>query len=98
MTLSYLKRVEAGARLLDAAYPYWANVIDLDTLEVEDSYHCILAQLYGSYHLGEQKLLEPHGVEGCDFGFDIELGEDGDKAYYWLQKRWVQQVKARRAA
>jgi hypothetical protein len=46
----------AGAALLDQMRPGWANVINLNRLDLRGEYCCVLGQLYGSYSKGVQQV------------------------------------------
>ena len=46
------RRVRRGAELLDRVHPGWREKIQIDTLDISSTRHCILGQLYGSYSEG----------------------------------------------
>lgn len=97
MTGSYKQRVELGAAWLDENEPTWVYLIDLAELRLESEFKCVLAQVFGSYSAGNDKL-EAQELESAEMGFDVYMDEDMDKAYYWLQRRWIEQINQRRQA
>ena len=48
--------VERGATILDQHVPRWADLIDLETLNMPSCSNCILGQLYGDFDSGATKL------------------------------------------
>jgi hypothetical protein len=70
--MNYDAIVDKGATLLDERYPdTWYDKIDLDTLDLSTTDHCVLGQLYnGSYYVGRRTL-------GLTRGGAAELGFDG---------------------
>jgi hypothetical protein len=42
--------VDRGAEFLDQHYPGWFDLIDTDTLQIDDSCQCVLGQIYLREH------------------------------------------------
>jgi hypothetical protein len=91
--------VEKGAALLDGVYDNWAEVIEIDSLEMDRPDCCVLAQLYGSYFQGIRAL--DKYLDECsdsDFGFDITVDNEGKSDWSdWdiLQGEWEDQIAYR---
>jgi hypothetical protein len=45
-------RVAQGAAFLDRVRPGWADLINVDTLQMVQCYRCVLGQIYGDYCAG----------------------------------------------
>ena len=92
------ERVTRGAVILDAKKPGWEREIDLASLELSDSCHCILGQLYGHYCDGVD-ILETvdgkwTGVEVATAGF-ITYPSEHISAYAKLDEAWISLIKER---
>lgn len=89
------ERVAAGVALLDAKGPAdWRSLINLDILNLDDAYNCILGQLYGEFIQGARHL--GIGVAGgrldasAGFGFYIAYsGVDWATEYFALTVAWM---------
>lgn len=57
--------VAEAAKILDKDRPGWENLIDINKLDLNDPYECILAQIYGNYSTGYKSLFDdnPYGTE-----------------------------------
>lgn len=80
-----------GARLMDRAQPGWAALIDTGSLNIQSNLHCILAQLYGSYHEGLREL----GIgrlRAAGYGF---IAAFPFETYPGLTRRWRKHVTRR---
>ncbi len=65
----------------------WRNEIDVHVLRMEDVYGCVLGQIYGSFYIGMDVLMESnssltgqwpsfYGFDTpCDAGINIEFGD-----------------------
>ncbi|MFI6819753.1 hypothetical protein ACIBJE_02225 [Micromonospora sp. NPDC050187] len=42
-------RVESGAAWLDLHHPGWHDLIDVDVLDLDDCYSCVLGQVIGDF-------------------------------------------------
>ena len=91
-------RARAGAVLLDAEYPGWAEEIDLDTLDMGDCIECVLGQLYGDYMDG-MAALDPAAAESDEEpAWAVDLGFNfGDMAteYSDLDRAWRAEITKR---
>jgi hypothetical protein len=68
------QRVAAGVAYLDkeAGGPGWASHIDLDRLDLQDAYDCVLGQLYGDFDLMPFHWAASSAEDG--FRFAVEKG------------------------
>jgi hypothetical protein len=85
--------VVMGARLLDERQEGWwkEENINLDTLDMNCPFNCVLAQLYGTYTEGREEL----GIEyakGDHYGFDCYTASQ----FELLTELWSYLIKARR--
>jgi len=72
--LSIQERVRNGIELLDARIPNWKTKIDINVIDVGNSYDkCPLGQIFGDFMLGIQEL----GISGRAkmFGFAFQERE-----------------------
>ena len=92
------KRVAAGAQLLDENQGKgWEAKIDLNTLQMESRYSCILGQLFGDFNLGCQVLGRDKYADTdsayldwpFEYGFEAEWGGI-------LQAAWVRFIEKSR--
>ena len=94
-------RVAAGAALLDAVRPGWAEVVEPADLAMESCADCVLGQLYGHYAKGLESLgLDPFVAVPSPFGFeitgsDVEGGGRVFAAYDRLAGFWRDEIAAR---
>jgi hypothetical protein len=74
----YAARVATGAALLDehGNGNGWRRDINKGTLNINDFYLCVLAQLFGNYSAGLQELGLFTTSEAIEHGFDVEMGVD----------------------
>lgn len=89
------ERVTAGVALLDAKGPAdWRSRINLNILDLDDAYNCILGQLYGEFIQGAKHL----GIGGAGgrldasaaFGFYTPYsGADWATEYFALTVAWM---------
>jgi len=108
--MSYASRVNAGAEFLDTLEPGWYDRVDLRTLDIRNTYNCILGQLFKHFAEGEKYLLDAGAPQhdeygGCverkwldDHGFDLTFPEymNGPHGHaLWLEKRWTQAINKR---
>lgn len=82
-----------GALRLDAHFGngQWRERIDLSTLVMYDLHECLLAQLFGDYQLGTERLGLDY-QDTLDLGFDAPLLGDGMpklENYEPLQRAWT---------
>lgn len=79
--LDYKIAVSNGINLLDREEPGWRDNIDTDTLDVSDCTQCILAQVYGHFNTGLNRLdMWDHPD---DYGFALVGGD-----YAQLTDQW----------
>ncbi len=76
MTLD--ERVAKGSQWLDQKQPGWRQKINIDTLDVESMYNCVLGQVFGSFS---------HAIHDCgiplsilDWGFCCPIKYSRDKS------------------
>lgn len=100
--------VERGARWLDEVKPGWVDLIDLDTLNLEDPCFCICGQAffaeasahsidsYDGFAVAE-RLLRDAGSHAADYGFgDAVEGVVSADVWRALDELWVELIRARR--
>jgi hypothetical protein len=71
------KRVRRGSELLDRHRPGWEREVDTEQLDLGDTAHCLLGQLYGDYQ------------SGCDA---IGLGRFDERATHGFNVYWPWQA------
>jgi hypothetical protein len=81
------ERVNAGVDLLDSYLPEWELSVDVDILDIDDMYSCILGQVFGNYEIGKNNLNITFGDE---YGFAPFQGEKED-----LEDLWVDIIRER---
>jgi len=105
------QRVARGVALLDAKRPGWEQEIDLDTLEVEAPWHCVIGQLYRPEQTAFKEPFEIGAIDlfGLDaYGFDdnapvlVEHGfsaprSDSMAEFDALTSEWRTVITARQA-
>lgn len=87
------ERVKRGAKLLDTKYRYWYLSVDLDTLDINCTFRCVLGQLYGRYRTGKSLIGVPES-KAFDYGFNLPTGTRPfvSKA---LTRTWKKEIKCR---
>lgn len=103
--MSYAAKVRRGVELLDREIPGWHERIDLETLEVISTSHCVLGQLFEDFYVGYDDFLpHPRIVNVYELGFDADTAGLRDKwAEYpsncaTLTRLWAYVVRTRQAA
>ena len=90
------QRVLAGIQLLNKKVPDWRQKIDINKFDIRDCSQCVLAQIFGTYHLGVYFLnLSP--IEIASFGFNcfIEIEwvlQDISGEAASLQETWKKEL------
>ncbi|WP_433332467.1 hypothetical protein [Spirillospora sp. CA-294931] len=74
--------VQAGAKLLDRNRPGWEREIDLHEMDVSDPWRCPLAQLFGSYTEGLDRL---DVNDSMVFGFESGRADYSDLTFAWRE-------------
>jgi hypothetical protein len=93
------ERVRAGAEMLDEIRPGWHNEVDFEILDMRNSCHCIVGQLY--QHPDGRVCKTPWTTDRYDpeYGFDLCVDvfepEPWD-AFQVLQGLWIEEIIARR--
>jgi hypothetical protein len=85
-------RVQEAAIVLDGEVPNWFTRINIDIFGMRAEEHCILAQLYGSYMLGVEKL-KLNYEERVPFGANLSVG---GKDY--LKPFWINEINKRKVS
>ena len=96
-------RVRAGMALLDEERPGWRDAINLDELDLQSCYKCILGQVFNEFMTGCSIL----GIEGeaYSYGFDVdwqvtvewndvEVSDEMQEEVIWnaYKETWVQEI------
>ena len=75
-----------GIALLDDYGPInWRAQIDLDRLDIQSGFACVLGQLYGTYSRGADAL-DFAAEDGAKYGFATSFN------YRMLNKRWKEEL------
>jgi hypothetical protein len=90
-------RVADGVAVLDEMRPGWANVVDIDTLEMSYASMCILGHVYGSFDAGCMMLYGRHAGESEAEGLHGFAQVHVDEDWAPIQAEWVRIVSARQA-
>lgn len=86
------ENVLRGIELLDRQVPGWRDRIDWDRLDMMyGANRCILAQLFGSYGLGRDRL---NVLNYYYYGFDVPQMKPTLNDYNQLTELWRQAAKA----
>lgn len=73
--VKYPQNITQAIKILDNYDPKWANKIDIDTLDMDDSENCVLGQIF-------EGKVESYDEDGWTvglktlFGIDVELDDD----------------------
>ena len=83
---TYSREVGRGIRWLDKNYPGWYQIIDVETLKLEDCQRCVLGQLGDFMETVEDAVMgQAHTKEGIRWsrihGFAIGMGS--------LNRDWI---------
>lgn len=89
------ERVDRGSKLLDKIEPGWADLIDLNDLNMGVCVDCILGQLYGNYQLGINVLPEEQLPEYYGFNIPFDLSIER-YSYYALGQAWKEEILKRK--
>lgn len=90
MSNKFSDKVDAGASYLDLAQPGWAEKIDLNTLDLGSSSHCVIGQSVGQFMDGIEKLgLSQEAARAL--GYNCNSTSD----YEELGEAWIPVIKAR---
>ena len=87
-------RAAAGAAMLDSSSPGWAQRADPGRLWMDNTWQCVLGQLYGGYHGGCNEL----GLDSAQaiiLGFTLPPGSDPG-TWMMLEAAWVTEIRGRR--
>lgn len=102
------ERVRKGAELLDETYDRWWDAIDLDTLEIDHTDHCILGQLGKDSRFGSGDYNHMRSLVFADWtgdeaesaeahGFDIVGGNQyWEEEYAALTDEWKTPINERK--
>lgn len=97
-------RVRSSAQRLDRDQPHWYTIVDLVTLDMDDSGSCVLGQLHPDGWATWPELLEAVGLtvnDACRRGFMVgdELAAASDElTYELLELCWRREITKRRKA
>lgn len=101
--------VNAGAELLDTAWPGWADEIDLPTLDLSHPNQCVLGQVRDTYASGLRELARKVGFDPGGFDWRYQYGyslasdpvqtPQGSQVDGWelLTVLWSAKIEERRA-
>jgi len=100
--LNQRETIQNGASLLDNHMPNWYDKIDLEKLDMFSCEHCILGQLYGTFHAGYDKLFGIKSRQSTlHFGPTVLFGFsalDRETAIeYWAEEIQTRKLNAGRA-
>ena len=85
--------IHRGMELLEKQ-PGWREKVDLATLDMGNVKHGLLEQIFGGYRAG-LKALGLDLINGCEYGFDIQCGDDDDGLEEWgtLTDAWIEALE-----
>lgn len=95
----FKKQIEAGASLLDEKVPGWESKIDLEELDLSDTYFCVIGQLFP--HTRYVKVIcevfwsdldQDTSQLSINHGFALDVFSE----YPALTKEWKQFIQERR--
>lgn len=89
------ERVARGADMLDKNRPGWEHQINLEILDMNDPYKCVLGQLQGEFFSG-LRTIEDNGANSFDYGFDVHHTDQNKIFYGDLDEAWFSQIMLRR--
>lgn len=100
MPREFEDEVKAGIALLDAkGPPDWRDKINTATLDLMETDHCVLGQVYGDYGKGIDALIPDafHGGENwqrkiAPFGFTTPPKARGEEPFWELTAEWRRQL------
>lgn len=101
-TINRSLAVERGAKLLDERHPDWVGEVNLDDLEMDSIFQCILGQIYGSFAAGMEELfgeddLNIHDQLAFEHGFDADWVDEHDyHRFQELHAAWEEEIEERR--
>lgn len=68
--------VEKGAEVLDQIKPGWREMVNKDTLNISDTYDCILGQVFGHFEYGTRAIRDAGiTLDSEEMGFVCSLAE-----------------------
>lgn len=102
----YEVQIAAGQALLDEKAPGWRSKINYETLDLNDTGRCVLAQVYGSYKKGCDVLFpDPEHddylftsyaqeLEADKYGFNVNVYEvrHCDENLVILTREWLRAI------
>lgn len=91
---TYDIQIDRGCALLDRELPEWRSLVDQDKFDMKKNDSCILAQLFGDYMTGLDKLGVPrYTTDDVDCGFDIPKHKISNSEYDYLTDEWKRRLK-----
>lgn len=89
------KRVEAGAKFLDVVKPGWKKKIDLKKLDLQNSFTCVIGEVYGNFFEGTKELQIERDRNNLAeiLGFDMPESESYDARFATLTRIWKNFLK-----
>lgn len=88
----YEAQVARGITFLNKKKRGWRKKINIEMLNMLDSRHCIIGQLYGSYYRFISDIFgDDYSDKSEDHGFTIIEGTP--REFLALQKEWIRQMK-----
>jgi hypothetical protein len=105
------ERVARGAALLDSEIPGWWQLIDVDSLDINDCYACVIGQLFADeamhwnpFEVGAAWLIgrdaygcDTHAPALIDHGFSVSRSDDETEVNA-LTAEWKRLISERRAS
>lgn len=88
---NYEDNVRRGMVLLSAVTPDWRDHVNPDTLNMRSCDACVLAQVFGDYSRGRERLGIDNRHDVIDFGFTVGNGYGFDETterWFALQSAW----------
>jgi hypothetical protein len=87
----YRSRAEKGAAVLDGPRPGWYRRVNIEALDLNDCFECVVGQVFGHYTDGREAL-GIDGIRARELGFDFrEIFDDPEE----LSRAWRELIRER---
>lgn len=95
---NFEERVSRGIALLNEKRPQWKESINMEKLDLQSCYRCIIGQLFGCYTESALRSLGTN-IDSCwHYGFSLKRSElygmYVGKSFAELTNEWIKQIQA----
>lgn len=84
----YESQIEAGMEWLDSVFGDWS--FDIDSLDMNNIYHCVLAQAAGMDYYSACRHFNLSNEDQINLGFTVPIVNDEDKCWENLKAEWLE--------